>query len=276
MYNHADLLYARIMTTDQLLADALASLGLNPNAIKLYQQSYQTGRATVGRLAQLCDMDRSSAHLAAAQLRHAGLLEEFTEGSRTLVWAKPPRQILNRLRINMRKLRGHYDAVEDALPLLNASYSARESVPVVQVFSGKDGLRQIVANILEYAEGEILLMTNQTDERKVFTSQDHYDFIAERLKQQIRIRVLAVDTPEGRELLSGDAANLRQTRLIPGASEVPFRNETYIYGQSVAMLSFRDHIFGFIVRSPDFAQSQRWLFERLWQEVASNETGDRQ
>jgi sugar-specific transcriptional regulator TrmB len=267
--------YYDALMNDQTISEALSALGLNPNATALYLQSYQTGRATVGHLAGLCGMDRSSAHLAATQLRHAGLLEEQAEGSRTLVWAKPPRQILNRLRINIRKLRSQYDAIEDNLPSLNAVYTPGESMPVMQVFSGQDGLRQIVANILEEAEGQILLMSNQAAERQVFTHQDHQDFVAERLRRQLHIRVLAADTPEGHELRAGDAAHLRQTRLIPSEAKPPFQNETYIYGQSVAMLSFRDQIFGFIVRSADFADSQRWLFERLWDDIAHNKQGGR-
>src|SRR5262245_14448324 len=108
---------------DRILEQALAALGLTPNAVKLYLQSYRSGRATAGRLAQLTDMDRSSAYLAVGQLRAAGLLEELPEGSRTLVWVKPPAEILTRLRLGIRRLRGQFDAVEDALPALMAGYS---------------------------------------------------------------------------------------------------------------------------------------------------------
>jgi sugar-specific transcriptional regulator TrmB len=253
---------------DSLLEEALAALGLTPNAVTLYLQSYRVGRTTVGRLAQMVGMDRSSAHLAAAQLRAVGLLDEMPNGGRTLVWVKPPKEILTRLRIGMRKLRSQFDAVEDALPRLEAGYSEKDSLPVLQMFTGKDGLRQVVANILEHAEGEILLVTNQAAERQVFTRADHQEFIRERLRRGISIRALAVDTPEAAELVRTDGANLRETRIIQGEEAVPFQSETYIYGDMVAMLSFSEIVLGLLIRSADFAQAQRWMFERLWQESA--------
>jgi sugar-specific transcriptional regulator TrmB len=253
---------------DRIIEQALAALGLTSNAVRLYLQSYRTGRATVGKLAQLSGLDRSSAHLAAGQLRAAGLLDEMPDGGRTLVWVRPPKEILTRLRITMRKLRGQFDSVEDALPELEAAYSEMGRGPVLQTYSGKDGLRQVVANILDEAEGEILLMTNQASERAVFTRTDHQDFIRERLRRGLSIRVLAVDTPEARELVQSDGLNLRQTRIIRDGDRVPFQSETYIYGDRVAMLSFSGTVLGFVVRSSEFAQAQRWMFERLWRECA--------
>ncbi len=254
------------MMKENLIEEALTALGLTANGVSLYMQSYRTGRATVGRLAQEAGMDRSSAYLAAAGLRAAGLLEEMPDGGRTVVWVKPPKEILTRLRIAMRGLRSQFDAVENALPQLEAGYVEREAAPVLQVFSGKDGLRQVEANILEQARGEILLMSNQEAERLVFTRADHVEFIRERMRRELRIRVLAVDTPEARELVATDGQNLRETRLITGENEVPFRSETYIYGDCVAMLSFSEVVMGFVVRSADFARAQRWVFERLWKD----------
>ncbi len=296
---------------ERIIEQALAGLELAPNAVALYLQSYRTGRATVGRLAALSGMDRSSAHLAATQLRAVGLLEEMPDGGRTMVWVKPPKELLTRLRIRMRRLRQQFDAVEDALPQLEAGYVAAKSAPVLQTFVGREGLHQIEANILEEARGEILLMTNQATERLVFNEADHREFITERMRRGLRIRVLAVDTPEGRELVRTDEQCLRQTRLIgngtmgstdaglvgtrragggagleslrdgaaavagagggsglSGTTEAPFESETYIYGDRVAMLSFGGMVMGFVVRSNDFAQAQRWCFEQLWKGAA--------
>lgn len=254
------------MDKDKTLTRALAELGLTPNAVRLYLKSFETGRATVGSLAQLCEMDRSSAHLAAGQLRSAGLLEELPDGNKNLVWVKAPKEVLTRLRIQIRNLRNHYDAVEDALPAMEAVYREKGSVPLMQVFSGKDGLRQIVGTIFANAAEEILLMSNQTAERQVFTPADHEDFIQERLKRSLHIRVLAADTAEGRALISMDGPNLRRTKILSTADTTSFHSETYIYGDCVAMLSFSAVIMGFVVRSKDFADTQRWVFERLWQE----------
>lgn len=252
----------------QSLQNALATLGLTTNAIALYNQSYTEGRSTVGRLASLVGMDRSSAHLAATQLRERGLLNEEVRGGRTYIWVKPPKDVMVLLKLRMNELASRYDALDEALPGLMAGYAPSSVLPVVQVFSGKQGLRQVSANILDEGGNEVLLMTNQSFEREVFEPGDHRDFIAERLRRKLPIRVLAVDTPEAHDLIKTDAQHLRQTRIITDESAIPFRSETYIYGNSVAMLSYSGQVFGFITRSADFADAQRWMFERLWRELA--------
>lgn len=244
------------------LKDALKALGASPNAMAFYLACYATGRQSVGDVAKLLRMDRSSAYLACDQLRELGLIERDETSTKKMVCAKSPKAVMSRLRTEMRRLRRHYDAIEEALPELLASYSDRESKPVLQFHSGRDGLRQITEDVLEHAEGEILLFTNQRTEKNVFTESDHREFIAERLRRHLSIRVLAADTPEARDLKARDQQSRRETRVVAGE---PFTSETYIYGDQVAMLSFDQEVVGFIVRSKEFAEAQRWTFEQIWE-----------
>ncbi|HLD18189.1 MAG TPA: hypothetical protein VJB99_03920 [Patescibacteria group bacterium] len=243
------------------LKEALESLGATPNAVAFYLQSYKDGKSTVGKVAAACGMDRSSAYLACGQLQTLGLVEEGHESGGKIIWAKSPKAILGRLRAEMRRLRKRYDDVEVALPELLAGYSAEAAKPVLQFFSGKEGLHRITEDVLEHAQGEILLLTNQFTEKNVFSESDHQEFISERLRRSLEIRVLAADTPEARELQKCDKECLRETCLVKGE---PFTSETYIYGDKVAMLDFDHEVVGFIVRSKEFTRAQRWMFEQIW------------
>lgn len=247
------------------IQDALALLGLSKNAIQFYLESFTSGKNTVGRIAVRCGMDRSSAYLVLVQLKKLGLLEEERKGKQSVVWAKSPQGILTKLRAEIRKIRSVYDEIETKLPELSALYGEAGTKPVLQYYSGLDGLKQITEDVFEHARGEILLLTNQQEEQKVFSESDHRYFIKQRIAKQIRIRVLAVDSPEARTLKKHDGRSLRQTRIIPKTEHVPFTTETYIYGDKVANLGFTNDIIGFIVHSKDFAQTQRWVFEGLWE-----------
>lgn len=243
------------------LAGALRMMGATENAVRVYMMSYVTGRATIGKLAGLCKMDRSSAYLACDQLKELGVVTSDGSAARKEVWAKPPKAVLARLRTEMRRLRRQHEAIEESLPKLIASYVEHPSKPVLQFFSGKEGLHQIADDVLENAQGEILLFTNQRTEKNVFVDADHKSFIAERLRRGIPIRVLATDNPAARDLKKRDKQSNRETRIVEGE---PFTSETYIYGDKVAMLSFHEEIVGFIVQSKEFARAQRWMFEEIW------------
>ena len=243
------------------LKEALGALGATENAAAFYLTLYRAGTSTVGDVAKVSKMDRSSAYLACGQLEELGLVDGDATGPRKAVTAKPPSAVLARLRTDMRRLRRHHDEVEESMQELLASYQERESRPVLRFYAGHDGLKQITDDVLENANGEILLFTNQRTEKNVFSSADHAEFIRERLRRGISIRVLAADTPESQAMAASDASVRRETRVVDGE---PFTSETYIYGDNVAMLSFDKDVVGFIVRSRDFARAQRWTFEEVW------------
>lgn len=243
------------------LKEALQSLHLSPNAVRFYLESYRTGPASIGQIALLCSMDRSSAYLAVEQLKEHGLVTEDLAGTRKKIAAKPPKTVLARLRTETRRFRRQAEAIEESLPALLASYAANEAKPILQFFSGVPGLHQVTDDVLEQAEGEILLLTNQATEKDVFSKADHEAFIATRLQRGISIRVLAANVPDAYELQKRDKYCLRETRVVDGE---PFTSETYIYADTVAMINFNREVMGFTVRSKEFAESQRWMFEQLW------------
>ncbi|MEI6511200.1 MAG: helix-turn-helix domain-containing protein [Candidatus Uhrbacteria bacterium] len=243
------------------LKEALMALGATENAAAFYLACYRAGTSTVGDVAKVCKMDRSSAYLACDQLVELGLVETDASATRKTVTAKPPSAVLARLRTDMRRLRRHHDDVEESMQELLASYREQENKPTLRFFAGHDGLKQIVDDVLEHADGEILLFTNQRTEKNVFSQADHQEFVRERIRRGVSIRVLAADTVEAREMRDRDVTVRRETRIVEGE---PFTSETYIYGDNVAMLSFDKDVVGFIVRSRDFARAQRWTFEQLW------------
>lgn len=243
---------------------ALKLLGLNANAIKFYIASYSKGYSSVGKIAKFIKIDRSSGYLALEQLKKAGLIDEKIIGQRTQFCSKSPRVVLSKLRTQTKKFKNQYLIIEDQLPELLAEYSQKNNQPTLQFFSGKDGLKQITDDILQYAKGEILIFSNQKEEKRVFADIDHEEFIRERIRKGIKIRVLAPDTPEARELQGRDNQSLRETRIIC-EKKIPFINEIYIYGDKIAMIEFVDETQGFIVKSKAFAEAQAWIFEKIWQ-----------
>ncbi len=258
------------MTAFRDLTKALYSLGLTDNAVNLYLASYRLGVSTIGKVAGKAKMDRSSAYLACKQLQEAGLVEEELSSGVTTILAKAPNAVLSRLRAEARQFRAQTESLEAVLPELMAEYAAHSHKPILQFFSGKAGFAQITEDVLEHAGKELLLLSNQHEERKVFSNVDHREFIKARMARKIPIRVLTPDTSEARELQKADARCLRETRIIPDAHA--FTSETYIYGNNVAMLSFDREIIGFIVRSADFAASQRWIFQELWERYNSRDS----
>ncbi len=246
----------------KLLNKALEQLGMSPNAVRLYTESYSRGRTTVGKLAAAINMDRSSAYLAYEQLKGAGLMEEDIASGIKVVWAATPDSVLKGLRSNASQLERSINDLAAQLPELIAGYRTTGDKPVLQSFSGKDTLPRITADILESDLSTIRIITNQNAERKVFSARAHDDFIQKRIQKKIKAFVLAANTREARFLQKYDSRELRETRIVDDLE--PFKHETYIYGDKVAVLGFEKNVFGFIVYTREFAALQRYMFDTIW------------
>ncbi len=266
------------MSEQKIISEALKVLNASPNAIRFFSTSYRAGSSSIGQIAKLSSMDRSSAYIAFDALKGLGLVDEELTGGRKVVVARPPKAVIARLRTEIRKMRRHVDAIEEGMPGLMAEYANKEDKPILQMFSGADGLGKIKDDVLTHAEDEILLMSNLHEEAKAFTNHEHQDFIRRRVESGVSLRLLATDSSEAHAIKLDDKINLRETRIVIG--DEPFKNETYIYGDSIAMVSYKENvgIVGFIVRSKEFAEAQRWMFEEIWnkyeQPSANSERAD--
>ena len=246
---------------------ALENLHASPNAITFFLTSYKLGRSSIGQIARVTKMDRSSAYFAYQQLQELGLMDEESKGNRKVVWTREPKAVIARLRIEIRRMRRQVEAIEESMPELLAQYGSRNDRPVLQVFTGIEGLHQIMEDILSSSDFELLLMSNFEEEDRVFSRKDHDAFIKRRIVQNISLRLIVTDSSEARNIQKADKANKRVTRIVRG--KAPFENETYIYGDKITMLSFNEKtgIIGFIVQSKEFANAQRWMFEQIWQQL---------
>ena len=249
------------------IKSSLENLRVSANAITFFLASYKLGRSSVGQVAKVTKMDRSSAYVAYQQLQELGLMDEEQKGNRKIIWTREPKAIIARLRTEIRRMRRQVDAIEESMPELLAQYGSSNDRPVLQVFIGIEGLHQIMEDILSNSDFELLLMSNFEEENRVFSRQDHDAFIRCRIAKNINLRLIATDSPEARNIQNADKDNKRVTHIVKG--NAPFENETYIYGDKIAMLSFNEKtgIIGFIVRSKEFANAQRWMFEQIWYQV---------
>ena len=246
----------------QELEQSLLRLGATNNAIKLFFESYRTGKASVSKLAQKARMDRSSAYLAFEQLKALGLVQEDRHGKIKEVRAVPPQTVIGLVQRQIGKLSSDVKAIEGNLPELSATYGVHSETVVLQSFAGRETLYRITTDVLESKIKEVRIITNQQAERRVFSAAAHDEFIQTRVKRGIIALVLAADVPEASLLKKYDKRELRETRIRTDLK--PFKNETYIYGEKVAVLSYEKDIFGFIVHAKEFADLQRYMFNKIW------------
>lgn len=247
------------------LVSALQQLGCTAKEIKFYLANYDLGPATLAEISSRAKLQRATVYLIAEELDQKHLIfhdhQEYARRYTTV----PPQDLIAKLQSKQRTIKKAELQITDDLVSLQARYGASDILPKVSVYQGEKGLRSVKADILK-SSGEILLWTNQHAERSVFSKDEHRKFIDYRVKNNVAIRVLVVDNEEGREIVGIHPELLREARLLPHS--IDFTTETYIYGNSIAMLDYNTDIVSVVIHNPSIARTQRELFEMTWAKSA--------
>lgn len=244
------------------LTQGLAQLGCNDKERRFFLACYKLGPSSIADISAKARLQRSTAYLLAEQLVDKDLLTQDYRTYNKLYTAASPQAVIRLLEAKKRRLGRLSADMQDNIAALENLYSTPETLPAVTTHHGASGLSSIWKSILS-ASGEILLWTNQATEPRIFESNLHRQFIEERLQRKLPIRVLAVDNREGRALLPDDSELLRQTRLLP--PETMFSAETYLYDDKMAILDYKNGIFGLIIVSSHINEAQKSLFEMAWE-----------
>lgn len=245
---------------NRLIKNTLVQLGCNDKHVRFYEANLKLGDAPLGDILKVARLQRSTAYLLASELIEKGLIKEDHKQYKKTFTAVSPDVLLQKLEAKHRRIGRDAIALKEALPEL-AALQGGTSRPQVRTYQGSFGLLAMRQEILKQQQ-EVLLWTNQAAERQIFNQDSHDHFVSERIDKQIPIRVLAVDNPEGRELVNTDATMLRHTKILP--SDVSFTSETYIYGDTVAVIDVSSETFGVVTKNSQIADSQRALFNLTW------------
>lgn len=243
------------------IKESLALIGCTEKEIRLYIAAYKVGSAPLNDLAKAAKLQRSTAYVICQQLVDKKLFEQDHRNYKQKYTAVAPEKLIRMVEAKKRKLGRSSIHMQENLGELQSLYGSKDALPEVTTYQGKSGLVAVWNDILS-TDGEILLWTNQTMERQLFETKQHGQFIRERMQRQIPIRVLAVDTPDGRELLLDDTKKNRQTKILDASAQ--FTAETYLYDNKVAIIDHTTDIVGVIIENKQIHEAQRAIFELAW------------
>lgn len=246
---------------DKIIEDTLILLGLSRLEVRFFKSCFILGNPTISQVIKHARMERSTGYLVVQNLIEKKLIFEDYKEYKKRIRTCDPSQILRMISAKQRSIGKKELELKEKLPELQANFTTNNIRPRVQVFEGIKGLLSIWNDILSENK-EIFLWTNQEEEKKFFPAYYHQQFIEERVKKQIPIKVLAIKNYRGLELVKTDKELLRNTRLLP--KEVNFSSETYIYSNKIAVLDFNEEIVGIIIQSEQVSNAQRAIFVNSW------------
>jgi len=234
---------------------SLEGLGLNRNEAKVYLALLETGPSLAGGISRESGINRRSVYDAARQLSEKGLV------SHVLVNGKMQFQPSNPARL-LEMAREMGAGVEAMLPAMQAAFSKTRERLEVEVFTGKEGLKSILGDVLEARPREFLTITSGMTTVLLPYYIDKWH--ERRVRAGIRMRMLMNDTELGRKrgiCFSGGA--LSEVRYLPKGFETP--SHIYIYGDKVAVTIWAmAHPFGILIDNSGVSKRFAEFFEWFW------------
>lgn len=232
----------------------IEKLGLTRQEAALYISALELGESTISDLSRKSGIPRSSCYEIINSLVSLGLIDVLKIGARRFYKAENPekfRSILKEKEVLLNEI----------LPQLKKYPLITDRKPGLNLYEGQRGMKMILSDILA-RQFPLLAITSIDDALEVF-GDGFLEFIQNRYKKHIRVKLLTQKSEEGVKLRNKDSLELRQTRFLP--SDFEFKNANFIYGNRVAIISLMaKNPYGLIIDDADIAQTHRLLFELAW------------
>ncbi len=219
----------------------------------MYLACLELGGATVQEIAEKSGVKRTSIYNFLEDMKAKGFITEVRHDKKILLIPEEPQVLLNKAEDQRKQL-------ESVLPELMSIYNRPGKKPAVRFYQGVEGLKRVYEDTL--ATGETIYEIS--DYERMFAAVEGdwmWKYPKRRAEKGIRAFSIAKEGPQAEAVREKDAKQLRETRFV---SDVSFETEINIYGDKVAMLSFRRPYAAVIIEDKAIAQTLRSMWKIIW------------
>jgi sugar-specific transcriptional regulator TrmB len=247
------------------LEQVLQSIGLNKKQASVYLASLKLGSETAYNIAKHSGLKRTTVYFILEQLKEQGIASIRKTRSATYYKVLNPKAILNRIKKQEENLTA-------ALPELEKLYESQPSRPLIEVFEGKEGVRQVYQEVKKYLDkGEEILDWGSLAHFSQLEYKDLLDWwigLMRNKRYQAREILMGKDLMES-DYLESITKNQNPNHLLASASrDIKFtNNDNLVFGNKLAIFSLQKEVFVVVIESEDVAKSYRNFFDLAWKQA---------
>lgn len=245
------------MPIDRVLID----IGLHETEVRFYLAALELDRASIRDIAAKAGISRTNAYDVFSRLLEQRLVSEISQsGDRLmLIIAESPERVLDIVEERRKKL-------EAVMPELMSLHNMSPAKPRVRYFQGEGGIKSVLDQTLGSRTKSLLGILSMSDLYEVPGREWMDAYVQRRIHAGVSLRVVRSPDRDLHPFWAESSEELRTVRYAPPAFN--FTMTTYIYDDTVALISSRQENFAMTIDSAEFAAMQTGLFEMLWE--ASN------
>lgn len=240
--------------------DALRSIGLTENEVKIYLDLLKRGSSTAYDIGKRTGIYRVHVYDKLEQLMDKGLVTHVYKGAKKFFQAASPLKIKQYMEDKKRDVELQDEAVQSVLPELEAMASLPKEDTFVEVFKGIEGLKYFLKDIIKTKQE--VLVTGIDDQKyqealPVFMKQYFRDLKNNNIKE----RVITIKK-EGIFLFEKESAPTTEYRFLEETQFNP--TNTFIYGDRMVIVTWGTPPTAVMIKNASVAETHRGHFEHLW------------
>lgn len=239
----------------------LTDLGFSEKEARVYLALLELGPSTATQIARRAKINRTTGYDILESLVGNGLASPLGETKVQKFAAESPKKVIHFLEAKIKTAQENLSRAHGIIPQLLSVYNTKEK-PRVKFYEGADGMREAFEDTLTSTE-TILAYAVGEDMYKALSAEYFRDYFKRRVAAGIAVRVIAPDTPESLAVCANDAAEMRESILVP-KDKFYFSTETNIYNNKIMIASWREK-FAVIIESEEIAAGQKKIFELAWE-----------
>lgn len=249
-----------------MIEQILKDIGLSENSQSIYVALMQYGNMAVKVISQKTGLPRTTVYDGLTPLVNQGLVLFKNEDGKSIYGIGDPNTLELLLDEQISSLAKTKQNVQNLVKSIQLKTNTLE--PKIRFFSGNDGVKKILNDILWYKNTETYTVWPMHEMIRILGAEYLEWHNLRRVQRGIELKSIRVNEKpvDFRKFpyLSGEKRFLRKLRYAP--SKIKIDMSYWIYGDKVAFVSTGTTIFGFIVHSQEFSNMMKLNFELLWDE----------
>ena len=237
----------------------LKNLGLTEQEARIYLAALELGAASIQKVAARANIKRPTAYTIAKELMSKGFMGSFVDRGGLKLTAETPDKLLVIAKRRQEDLAG-------ILPRLQALRATKTDKPQITYYEGKEAYFVIAEDTLKFKNITAYMTGSLAGIHKVITEK--YDleyYIPKRVENNIAVKGIFSAEKVTKKYHTLDKAHLREIKFIPDQFAYP--TFQIIYGDRVAFFASQEEMFGFIIKSKDYAEMEKKKFEFMWSKL---------
>jgi len=245
----------------------LQEVGLSAAQAEVYEVLVTQGQMTAGRLKRLTSLERGMVYVALKQLGEMELVEKhLSKGKPDQFTACHPSLLQRIVDAKKQAALAASASFESVVHQLKVDFESLTGQPGVRFYMGTDGLQEMYNDLNASGNKSIDLIRSSrfdtTDEESVA------DIVKRQVMKQIslgiQVRIITPLLPETAYYLSLDETYKNTQRRIIPREVFETSSQILLYGNKVAITTYRQPMMTTIVDHADVADTYRALFNYIW------------